>query len=171
MLALDEYLNQALSGEAGEVGAGGGGADAGDDGEFGAGAGVAVHEGVEDAGAGGLADGGGEAGDGEIDIYSSMVDEVWMLNKGHTPSYEPARGYWSHGGACCRLREGSCYENHLLYSLRDRSVSEGRVSEVRGELGTHYSASGRPFDRIFSAARGHELCGVGIDFVREPGGV
>lgn len=59
--------NEIFRFEAVEVDAGGGGGDFRDDGEFGAGAGVAVHEGVEHAGAGGLADGGGDGGDGVVD--------------------------------------------------------------------------------------------------------
>jgi hypothetical protein len=79
MFALDEYFDQALSGEAGQVGAGGGGADASDDGELGTGTGAGVHERVKDAGAGRLADGGCQAGDGKIDIHGSIVNEVWMF--------------------------------------------------------------------------------------------
>ena len=66
MAALDVDADEVLRFEAVEVDAGGGGGDLRDDGEFGAGAGVAVHEGVEHAGAGGLADGGGDGGDGGV---------------------------------------------------------------------------------------------------------
>jgi hypothetical protein len=111
MFSLNEYFDQVFRSEAGEMGAGGGRADAGDDGELCAGAGVAVHERVENAGAGGLANGGGEARNCEIDIHSSMVNEVWMWDKRHT----------------AQLREGSGYENYLFYPLRDRSVSKRRV--------------------------------------------
>jgi hypothetical protein len=131
MLALDEYFNQVFLGEAGQMGAGGGGADAGDNGEFGTGTGMAVHERVEDTGAGGLADRGGQAGDGDVDIHGSMVDEVWMWNKRHTARYDSARGDWSGGDAWRRVREGSCHENYLFYPIRDRSVSEGWVQKVR----------------------------------------
>jgi hypothetical protein len=67
MAALDVNADEILGFEAVEVDAGGGGGNFRDDGEFGAGAGVAVHEGVEHAGAGGLADGGGDGGDSIVD--------------------------------------------------------------------------------------------------------
>ena len=47
--------------------AGGGGRDFRNDGQLSTGAGVAVHEAVEHAGAGGLADGGGDARYGVVD--------------------------------------------------------------------------------------------------------
>jgi hypothetical protein len=71
MASLDLDADKVLRFEAVEVDAGGGGGNFRDDGEFGAGAGVAVHEAVEHASAGGLADGGGDGGDGVIDALGS----------------------------------------------------------------------------------------------------
>jgi hypothetical protein len=67
MTTLDMDADEVFRLEAVEVDAGGGGGDFRDDGQFGAGAGVTVHERVEHAGAGGLADGGGDGGDGVVD--------------------------------------------------------------------------------------------------------
>ena len=83
--ALNKNPDQVFRFEPAEVSAGGGGGDAGNDGKFGSGARVAVHEGVEHAGTGGLADGGGDGGDGGVDvavcIHSFTVNEVWMRDK------------------------------------------------------------------------------------------
>lgn len=64
MFALGEELDEVKSFKAVEMDAGGGWADLRDQSQLGAGAGVAVHEGVEHARARWLADGGCDPGDG-----------------------------------------------------------------------------------------------------------
>jgi len=98
VLTLSEDLDQTLIFQALEVSAGGGGSDVTNDGEFGSGAGAPVREAVEHAGAGGFADGGGDAGDGCIgmlaDIHSLMVNEVFLQGNWHSASCE--RGHANH---------------------------------------------------------------------------
>ena len=92
MAALDEDADEVFRFEPGEMHAGRGGGDIGNDGELGAGAGVAVEERIEHAGAGRLADGGGDGGDRGIDvgaegargcIHTFTVNEVCMRGKDH----------------------------------------------------------------------------------------
>jgi hypothetical protein len=64
--ALRGDIEQVDVEQAGEMDAGSRWRDLGDCGELGAGAGVAVHEGIEHAGARGLADGGRDGSDDEI---------------------------------------------------------------------------------------------------------
>ncbi len=86
MAALRGDPNEALSFEAAEVDAGGGGGDVSQDGELSTGAGVAVEQGAKHAGAGGLGDGGGHSRDGGghalFCIHGLTVDEVWDEGKG-----------------------------------------------------------------------------------------
>lgn len=78
--------DEALGFETAEVNAGGGGGDIGEDGQLSAGAGVAVEERTQHAGAGRLADGGGHGGDGGVHallcIHGLTVNEVWVRSKG-----------------------------------------------------------------------------------------
>lgn len=78
MTSLHEDADEAVGLEAIEVDAGGGRRDAGDDGQLGAGTRGAFHEAEEHAGAGWLADGGGDRGDGGVDagFHCFTVDEV-----------------------------------------------------------------------------------------------
>ena len=179
MPALHEDADQIFRFETGEVNAGGRGGDIRDNGELGSGTGVAVHEGVEHAGAGRLTDGGGDGGDGGVGIadciHALTVNEVWMRGKDHAAGYGSgqdysARGNCGRGGRGVRrclahvgLRNKSGRgqsnegrrqddEGHMLYPVADRSISERGVQEVRGELGTDHSAMWRPFGGIFSAA-------------------
>lgn len=91
MLPLHAQFDEAFGSEAVEVRAGGGGSDLGHHGQFGAGAGVAVHQTIEHARTGRLADGRRDSGDRRfdriLDRHTSMIDE------------SPARGfarYWTH---------------------------------------------------------------------------
>lgn len=92
MTALHEHLDEVFRFEARQVDAGGRGGNVADDGELGSGAGVAVHERVEHARAGGLGDRGRNGGDGGIDrggggqaccIHSFTVNEVWVCSNDH----------------------------------------------------------------------------------------
>ncbi len=87
VLSLRENFHQTLGFQALQVHAGGGGRDFSDHREFGAGAGAAVGEAVEHAGAGGFSDGGGDFRDGGIrmdgNIHSLMVDEVFLRGNWH----------------------------------------------------------------------------------------
>ena len=82
VLALREERDEALRFQAAEMNTGGGGADICDDGEFGGSAGVAIHQAIEHACAGGFADGGGDFGGGDVGaaggIHCLMIDEVWV---------------------------------------------------------------------------------------------
>ena len=101
VLALREESEEALGFQAAEMNAGGGGSDAGDDGQFGGGAGVAIHQAIEHACAGGFADGGGDFGRGNVgavgDIHCLMIDEVWVWGKGKDGRREAAQS-----GECLR---------------------------------------------------------------------
>jgi hypothetical protein len=80
VLALSEEFDETLGFEAMEMDAGSGRSDFSEHGEFGAGAGAAVHEAVQHAGASRFADGGGDGRGGEImvfsNIHSLMVNEL-----------------------------------------------------------------------------------------------
>ena len=84
--SLGGDAHEALGFEAAEVDAGGGGRDIGEDGELGAGAGVSVKQRTEHAGAGGLADSGGDGRDRGVHallcIHGLTVNEVWERSKG-----------------------------------------------------------------------------------------
>lgn len=83
MAALGGDADEALGFEAAEMHAGSGGRDFGEDSQLGAGAGVAVEERAEHAGAGGLANGGGYGGDGGVFcIHGLTVNEAWVRSKG-----------------------------------------------------------------------------------------
>jgi hypothetical protein len=83
-------LNQALVFEPREVSACGGRAHLGERGKLGAGAGAAIDQAIEHAGAGWLSDGRGDAGDDHVCVaiccmalcrHSSMLDEVCLHDK------------------------------------------------------------------------------------------
>jgi hypothetical protein len=78
--SLGGDADEAFGFEAAEVDAGGGGRDVSEDSQLGAGAGMSIEEGAEHAGAGGLADGGGDGGDGGVHallcIHGLTVNEV-----------------------------------------------------------------------------------------------
>jgi hypothetical protein len=81
--SLHEDTDEIVAFEAIEVHAGGRRGHAGDDGQLSAGARVAFHEAIEHACARRLADGGGDAGDGRVDVgfHCFTVDEVWSPDK------------------------------------------------------------------------------------------
>ncbi len=93
MLSLLQDFYKMFGGQAMQMGAGSGRAHAGEGCQFGAGAGAVIHQGEEDAGAGGFADSRGDLGDGEVVAgrgnasvcggcnHSSMINEVWLRGK------------------------------------------------------------------------------------------
>src|SRR5215471_7308509 len=121
---------------------GGGRADVRDHRELGAGARMAVDQGVKHTGPRPVADRRGNPGDGVVlvlsNIHTSMISEVSMSGNG---------AYWL-------LEEN--HESHVRDSLSDRPFPEGGLPLLGGKLGPHHSAMRRPSRRILSSSRRDE---------------
>ena len=66
---------------------------------------------------------------------------------------------------------GATMADHLFHPLRDRSVPARRLPRIRAALGQDHPARRRPPGRLLPAARRHEQRRLGIDCIRQPGGL
>jgi len=83
MLALSLFGDEAFVFQPIQMDARGGRADAGDDREFRGGPCMVVHQAIQHAGTSGIADGGGDARGGMIDIHSLILNEVCKHGKAY----------------------------------------------------------------------------------------
>src|SRR5580704_6156389 len=146
MLALRENFHQSLRQQTLQVNTGGGRSHVSGDRQFRASSRATVAQAVQHAGTRWLADGRRNSSGRVVmvfDIHTLIVDEVFMLDNGHT---EKVHSYFA------AAKPENTHDHHLHHSIRNRSLSARWIQAIRRELGTHHPSMRRTSYRIFSSA-------------------